>query len=126
MDWDELTEGLPPKADMPDPEKTRFPDSAPEVRDVADTYVDLLLEQGFSHEPGPHMLKAIASGARDWYEEYGVDRERMAWALKQAVNGGTIIKSPRSLIGIAMGYKAESGPAPFIAKGDWINGPTEE
>lgn len=114
----------------PDPEpsevktsKTNYPRvQPPPVRDVCDAYERLIRKHGFTGRIGKSLRKGIIAGARDWHEEYGVNAALMERALKKALDIGSIIKSPRSLITFAAQeqWKKDDGVAPPIAKGDWI------
>ena len=82
--------------------ETRWPHVEERIRGVLDAMV---AEAGFM--PSGYLRDAWIAGARDFVNNVGEHPELVAPAIRQMQKAGLIIKSPRSLIAVALKMNRE-------------------
>lgn len=100
---------------------TEWPKAEAHITDICKVYEETIRDLGFTGHIAKSLRGTIVAGARTWYETYGSDLDRLRWALKVAWEGGTLIKSPGSVVTHAMQYKGAGGGGPptIIGEEKW-------
>lgn len=102
-----------PRQAKPQPEivahKTRFPHVAERVRPILDRMMDIWEAEG--RQANRAFVATWPPAANDYVDQVDEDPDLFEQAMRLMLEKGLMVKSPRSMVAVALELKAKKGPS---------------